>query len=301
VVEFFDRDPADLGSFAAESFGFIKFVFTFAHQRKWDETILPIVPNQLKFRAPRTPLRHTQPARNREPFTAPFLSPLMQMNARKAGCLAMSKSLFLITLSVSLALAARSQAQFHTNVITTPGAAFNFTVDNVPNNPTINLTAGVTNILLINTTAGFHPVIITTDPTPFTFANEYSGASPQNVSTAPMSLITPASGFPSKLYYMCSFHWFFGEIDLTGVVGPMPNPNQILSIQVGTNVVMTSTGTNTTWLLIPEFNSNLVGGVWAPVPTYTNSFANGTNTTVFDRLDPICGPNVFLRIRQHQN
>ena len=43
-------------------------------------------------------------------------------------------------------------------------------------------------------------------------------------------------------------------------MGSAPPPNLILSIQVGTNVVMTSTGTNTTWLLIPEFNSNLVRG-----------------------------------------
>jgi len=64
---------------------------------------------------------------------------------------------------------------------------------------------------------------------------------------------------------------------------------------------MTSTGTNTTWLLIPEYNSNLLNATWASVPTYTNTFANGTNTTVFDRLDPICGPNVFLRLRQQEN
>ena len=213
----------------------------------------------------------------------------------------MSKSLTLFTFALCLAFVQHCQAQFHTNVITTPGAAFNFTVDGTANNPTINLTAGVTNILQINTTPGFHPVIITTDPTPFTFANEYSGASPQNISTGPMGLRTPGSGFPPKLYYMCSVHWFFGEIDLTGIVGPMPDPNQILSIRVGTNIVVTSTGTNTTWLLIPEFTSNLVGGVWVSVPNYTNTFANGTNTTVFNRLDPICGPNVFLRLRQHQN
>ena len=84
-------------------------------------------------------------------------------------------------------------------------------------------------------------------------------------------------------------------------MGSAPPPNLILSIQVGTNVVMTSTGTNTTWLLIPEFNSNLVGGAWSSVPTYTNTFANGTNTTIFNRLDPICGPNVFLRLRQQKN
>jgi hypothetical protein len=202
-----------------------------------------------------------------------------------------------------LTMGAICQAQFHTNVITTPNAfTFNFSVDGSPQtSPTINLTAGVTNILQINTMpVGFHPVVITTDNTPFT-PNRYSGASPQNISTGPMALVTPVSGFPPKLYYMCSVHGFSGEIDLTGVVGPMPDPNQILSIQVGTNIIMTSTGTNTTWLLIPEFNSNLVGGVWATVPSYTNTFANGTNTTVFDRLDPICGPNVFLRIRQEQH
>lgn len=213
----------------------------------------------------------------------------------------MSKCLSLVIVLFCLASATHCQAQFHTNVITTPGGAFNFTVDGVANNPTITLTAGVTNILRIDTTPGFHPVIITTDPMAFTFANEYSGASPQNISTGPISLLTPSSGFPSKLYYMCSVHWFFGEIDLSSLIGPMPDPNLILSIQVGTNVIMTSTGTNTTWTLIPEFNSNLVGGAWAPVPSYTNTFANGTNTTVFDRLDPICGPNVFLRLRQQKN
>jgi hypothetical protein len=214
----------------------------------------------------------------------------------------MSRGLSLLALSLCLIFSEHCQAQFHTNVITTPGTfTFAFSVDGSPqNSPTINLTAGVTNILQIGT-ASIHPVIITTDPTPFTLANEYSGASPQSISTGPIALTTPGSGFPSKLYYMCSVHWFFGEIDLTGITGPMPDPNQILSIQVGTNVIMTSTGTNTTWLVIPEFNSNVVGGVWATVPNYTNTFANGTNTTVFDRLDPICGPNVFLRIRQQQN
>ena len=93
-------------------------------------------------------------------------------------------------------------------------------------------------------------------------------------------------------------HGFHGEIDLTAPVLPAPPRNQILSVHVGTNVVMTSTGTNTTWTLIPEFSSNLFGGMWAPVPSYTNTFANGTNTTTFNRLDPICGPNVYLRVRQ---
>jgi len=184
-------------------------------------------------------------------------------------------------------------AEFHTNTITTPNDILAYRVDGGTNdNPTILLQAGVTNILDIQTYPD-HPVIIIS-PDTFGF---YSGASPQNVTNLPISVVTPSSGFPTNLYYVCSVHGFFGEIHFS----VPPPPNTILQIRVGTNIVMTSTGTNTSWRLIPEFSSNLVGGAWAPVHSYTNDFANGTNTTVFSRLDPICGPNVFLRLRQEQN
>lgn len=191
------------------------------------------------------------------------------------------------------------QAQFHTNTITTPGGAFNFTVDGVANNPTITLMAGVTNILRINTSS-IHPVVVTTNMGTAN-TNWYKTASPQDISSGSIALRIPPTGFPSKIYYYCFVHGFFGQINLSAPVGPAPPSNHILSVRVGANVVMTSTGTNTTWTLIPEFNSNLVGGIWAPVPNFTNNFANGTNTTVFNRLDPICGPNVYLRLRQQQN
>ncbi|HSU56526.1 MAG TPA: hypothetical protein VLT36_20875 [Candidatus Dormibacteraeota bacterium] len=174
-----------------------------------------------------------------------------------------------------------------------------FSVDGGPaNNPTISLSAGVTNIFNI-TTSGSHPVVITTAPPPS--LNQYSGASPQNINSGTISLKTPSSGFPTKLYYVCSIHRFFGEIDLSAVVGPKPPPNLIIGLQVGTNIVMKSLGTNTTWTLIPEFSSNLLLAAWTTVPGYSNNFNNGTNTTVFNRLDPICGPSVFLRLRQQQN
>src|SRR5262249_44140581 len=149
-----------------------------------------------------------------------------------------------------------------------------FRVDGGTNdNPTIALLAGITNILDIQTFPD-HPVIIVNPQT----SGFYPGASPQNVNDQPISLVTPSAGFPTNLFYICSIHGFFGEIHLS--VPPLPNT--ILQIRVGTNVVMTSTGTNTSWLLIPEFNSNLVTGAWAPVPGFTNTFLNGTNTTVFN-------------------
>jgi hypothetical protein len=189
------------------------------------------------------------------------------------------------------------QAQFHTNVITTPGGVSSFTVDGTGGNPTINLTAGVTNILRINS-SGSHPVVITKT---INTSDRYTNASPQNINSGSITLNTPGTGFPTTLFYMCSVHGFFGQISFTVPASPVPPPNLILSIMVGTNIVMKSTGTNTTWLLIPEYNSNLLNATWAPVPSFTNNLVNGTNTTVFDRLDPICGPNVFLRLRQQKN
>jgi len=187
--------------------------------------------------------------------------------------------------------------QFHTNTITTPGGVSSFTVDGTGGNPTIHLTAGVTNILRINTSSS-HPVVVTRT---INTLDKYSGASPQDLNNGAIALRTPGTGFPTTIYYMCSVHGFFGQISLTAPASPVPPANLILSIMVGTNIVMKSTGTNTTWLLIPEYNSNLLAATWAPVPGYTNNFANGTNTTVFERLDPICGPNVFLRLRQQKN
>lgn len=206
-----------------------------------------------------------------------------------------------IALTLWLGLAGICEAQFHTNVITTPNSSiFNYSVDGSAQTcPTFTLTAGVTNILRINTSS-IHPVIITTNRNT-SMTSYFNGAAPENINSGNIALRIPATGFPSTLYYICSVHGFSGQINVSAPVSPVPPRNQILSVRIGTNIVMTSTGTNTSWTLIPEFSSNLVGGVWAAVPTYTNTFANGTNTTTFNRLDPICGPNVYLRVRQHQN
>src|SRR5215471_9850522 len=144
-------------------------------------------------------------------------------------------------------------AQYHTNLIETPNDIFAFRVDGgQEDNPTINLVAGVTNILDVQTFPD-HPVIIVV-PSDFSF---YPGANPQEVNDEPITVVTPSTGFPSVLYYVCAVHGFSGEIHFSVPAGPPP-PNTILQVQVGTNIVMVSTGTNTTWRLVPEFSSNLV-------------------------------------------
>src|SRR3954463_7949726 len=193
-------------------------------------------------------------------------------------------------------LAARAQTN---HFITSPGSAYS--VDGSPaTNPSFPLFAGTTNTLTINTTPGAfgHPVVITTNN--LSVGARFTNAAPQNISSGTITLKVPAN-FVGPLYYMCTVHGFWGQIDIVAPQGPIPPPNQIVSIKVTANVVITSTGTNTTWTLVPEYSSNLVSGLWAPVPNFSNTFANGTNTTTFDRLDPICGPNVFLRLNQQKN
>lgn len=215
-------------------------------------------------------------------------------------------SSFVGLIGISGVLAGRAKAD--TNyVITSPNLIYAVdgnTTTNAPgffvnNCPPLTLYAGSTYTFTMQATA-LHPMVVATNastglPAPLSLA--YDNASPQDISTGTITLVLPATGFPTNLYYQCNVHGFYGVI--TVLAPPIgPPPNSILGLSVTTNIVLISTGTSTTYKLVPQFSSNLVSGAWAPVPGFTNTFANGTNFTVFDRLDPICGPNVFLRISQ---
>ncbi len=207
-----------------------------------------------------------------------------------------------IVLVVGMAANSRTQAQ--TNfTITTPDAQFAFMVDNDTNtNPTLTLTAGVTYSLTINTTPALHPVDITTATTFPYLNNAYSGADMQTITTGTITLTIPPTNFPSTLFYICNNHGFFGQMNVLPPAAVPPPPNTIVSIVLGpTNVTVTSTGTTTTYTFVPQFSSNLLASNWLDVSNFaniTNTFDGATNTTVFDRLDSICGSNVFIRISQ---
>jgi len=211
-------------------------------------------------------------------------------------------------LAFNLWLAVIGIARADTNfVMTTPN--FIYEVNGVPptnspgffvnNCPPLTLFAGHTYTFTMEA-ASIHPMIVGTNfssgtPAPAAFA--YSNAAPQDIATGTIFLTLPATDFPTHLYYQCNVHGFYGVI--TVMPSPVaPPPNEIVSLSVTTNVVLISTGVSTSYVLVPQFNCDLLNGTWLPVPKYTNTFDNGTNTTVFDRLDPICGSNVFLRISQ---
>lgn len=220
---------------------------------------------------------------------------------KRSGCLA-------VILGLMLVGTARAQTNFG---VTTPGSAFQYFINGINNtgtgmgdiagtptnnSPPLTLAAGQTYTLTVSV-AAFHPLgIVTTIPPSI---STYSNASPQGATSATVTLTIPATNFPSTLYYQCNTHHFYGVITIVPPVSPPPPSNTIVSIVVmPTNVTLLSTGTNTSYTLVPQFNSNLISGSWLDVPSFSNNFANGTNTTSFGRLDAICGPNVFLRISQ---
>ena len=217
------------------------------------------------------------------------------------------KTILTLCLTAILVAAAGTGAARAQNPIygyATPGGQFAYVVTNIPantvipgNDPVLNLTAGATYKLIIGV-SGLHPVVIATNNTgnflnpPVNFS--YSGGSPQNIAAGTITLTIPATNYPTTLYYQCNVHDFFGVINVL----PPPPPNEIVSLSVTTNVMLVSTGVTNTWVFVPEYSSNLLSGAWTAVPAFTNFFADGTNVTTFDRLDPVCGPSVFLRIRQ---
>lgn len=224
------------------------------------------------------------------------------------------KSIFCIKLAglaaVTLCLVLGGLAHADTNfVVTTPSGDF-YVINGAPATNTSGLYVNNCQPLTVyagNTytftmmAASFHPMVVATNAASSglmpaaDFA--YTNASPQAVFSGTITLTIPPTNFPSHLYYQCNIHGFYGVIT---VLPPLVEPpqNRIVGLSVTTNIVLLSTGTNTSFVLVPQFSSNLDSGVWAPVQNFTNTFANGTNRTVFDRLDPICGPNVFLRISQ---
>lgn len=172
---------------------------------------------------------------------------------------------------------------------------------NGQNNPTLVLTRGVTYVFVLSGTS-LHPFYIKTNLTT-TAGSQWTTGVVNNGSTSANVIFTvPTTPLPpaltNTLFYHCGNHATMGG--LLPIVDPVgPTTVKIVFISVSNNVVIQATGTNT-WSFTPLCNCDLNTTNWTVLPSYTNTFANGTNTTIFPRPDPICGSNqpAFFRIRQ---
>ena len=162
--------------------------------------------------------------------------------------------------------------------VTSPG--FFYAIGTNQPNPTITLVRGRTYSFAVSASS-IHP-----------FEIKSTGVVNNNISQGTITWTVP--NVASNYTYICSIHNFGGQILTVAAPPPPPPPTiNILSLNVSTNVVLLSTGTNT-WSVLPEYSTNLVGTNWFALTVVTNSFLNGTNETICGL--PPANP-AFLRIR----
>jgi hypothetical protein len=164
--------------------------------------------------------------------------------------------------------------------VRTPDAQFAFQINGV-NSPTLTLIRGRTYTFDVQTTAGFHPFHIASP-----------GVDVNDIDSGTITYTVPTNAV--NYFYNCKVH---GDLMRGEIVTTAPPTFRILSLAVSSNIVLTSTGTNT-WTVNPEFNTNLLTTNWFALTVQTNRFLNGTNEVICGRPP---GSNVFIRLRAQPN
>ena len=165
--------------------------------------------------------------------------------------------------------------------VTSPG--FFYAINGNQPNPTLTLIRGQTYTFAVNTSS-VHPFEILSP-----------GVISNNISKGTITYTVP--NVASNYNYICSIHFFGGQILTVSPPPPPPPTIHILSLSVSNNVVLRSTGTNG-WSVNPEFSTNLSTTNWFALSVLSNRFMNGINETTCGRPP---GTNVFLRIRSQPN
>ena len=195
-------------------------------------------------------------------------------------------------------LTIRVQAQT-TNAVTS-GNFIDYTI-NGQADPGFTFQRGVTYVFTLNGIT-FHPFWIKTNLTgSFTGgAGSFNSGVINNGGTSGSLIFTVPANAPNQLFYQCGNHSSMSGV-LTVVTPATPPTVTIVFIDVANFITVKSTGTNG-WSAVPEFRCGSGSTNWTAVASFTNAFANGTNTTTFPRLEAVCGStNVLVRIRNQSN
>ncbi len=165
--------------------------------------------------------------------------------------------------------------------VTSPG--FFYAINGNQPNPTLTLVRGQTYTFAVNSSS-IHPFEILSP-----------GVQNNNIAQGTITYTVPTVA--SNYSYICSIHFFGGQILTVAPPAPPPPTIHILSLAVSNNLVLRSTGTNG-WGVTPEFSTNLTTTNWFALSVLSNSFLNGINETICGRPP---GTNVFFRIRSQPN
>ncbi len=163
--------------------------------------------------------------------------------------------------------------------VTYPGGSA-YAINTIGGNPTQTLVRGELYTFFVNNTSSSHP---------FDIVSPAGTTTNDNISSGTISFRVPTNA--ANYTYRCSVHGFGGQI-LT-----IPPPTvRIVKLNVSTNIVLRSTGTN--WSVVPEFKTNLFSSNWVAMTVQTNRFITGTNETICGRPP---ASNIFIRVKALRN
>lgn len=167
------------------------------------------------------------------------------------------------------ALAAPAEAATNTFAVVNSGLSA-YAINGV-NNQNLKLVRGFAYNFAIN--APGHPFWIKSIQGTGT-ANAYTNGVSGNGTSSGTILFTVPSNAPSLLFYNCEFHsGMTGRLDIedTPVV-------RVVALEAGTNLIIRTTGTDALNLRL-AVSSDLLTQTWSNLPSFVNSYAQGTNTT----------------------
>jgi hypothetical protein len=186
-----------------------------------------------------------------------------------------------VVITLSCALPAALAADF---TVTTPGGQFSFNI-NGANSPSLTLVRGRTYTFDVATSSN-HP-----------FRVNSAGVVNNSITSGTLTYTVPTTG--ANFTYDCTVHGSSMSGTIRTVAPPLPPTVRIVSIWVGTNILLRSTGTNN-FTLMPEYKTDLIGTNWFALTVQTNRYADGTNDTICG-LPESAGGAVFIRIKSQQN
>jgi hypothetical protein len=198
----------------------------------------------------------------------------MNLWARRLGTVS-------VIVTLSCALPAALAADF---TVTTPGGQFAFNI-NGANSPSLTLVRGRTYTFAVETSS-FHP-----------FRVNSADVINNNITSGTLTYTVPTNG--ANFTYDCTVHGASMKGTILTVAPPSLPMVRILSISVGTNILLRSTGTNT-FTVMPEYKTNLTSTNWFALTVQTNRLADGTNDTICG-LPQGAGNALFIRIKSQQN
>ena len=173
-------------------------------------------------------------------------------------------------LTICAALSPASEAA--TNLFSVVNNGFSaFTINGV-NNPNLPLVRGFTYHFQINALG--HPFWIKSIQGN-TSANAYTnGVSGNGTQVGTLTFTVPTNA-PSLLFYNCEIHpAMTGQLNIQD-----PPVIHVRGVNAGTNLMLTSTGTDALNIAVKTSSSLVATSLWAPATILSNAYSNGTNIT----------------------